>query len=333
MSIQPDSSISKEAVSIRKRMPALVPPRLVPGDRVAVISPASRPANASVLQRCIRIVEDWGLKAVPGAHALSVYGSMAGRDSERLNDFTDAFLDESIKAIFFLSGGWGSLRLVSLLNYDMFFDSQKILMGCGENTSLLAAINSMTGTVVFNGPNLDQVTSRYTHESIKQFLFHSGSDYSITCGDTEEDLFEFAPYSPFGGIVEGVTLGGNLSALSYLSGTSYMPSFKDGILLLEDANEFNGALERWFTNLKLSGKLSLTNGIAFGAFENCGGKGAENSLPIQDAAGDVLTRMEKPCLFGLKFGQTKNTNVVPMGLPARLDTHRGTLQYLSPAFS
>lgn len=313
-------------------MPALKAPPLVPGDRIALICPSGRQATASVVQRCIRIVEEMGFLPKVGKHVLAVHGPMAGQDSQRLNDLTDALTDESIRGIFFISGGWGSLRLVSLLNFDLILDSPKVMMGCGENTSLLSAINSMTGLVVLHGPNLNQITTRYTFDACKKVLHAEAEPQVISCSDSADDLFQSGHYAPVGGIAEGITVGGNLSALSYLSGTPYSPSYKESLLLLEDANEFNGTLERWFTNLNLGGALRACNGVAFGSFENCGGKGAENSLPFEDTASDTLRQLRKPSLFGLKFGQRRETKIVPLGINARLDTTSATLEFLESPF-
>lgn len=316
-----------------RRMPALKAPKLVAGDRVALICPSGRPSTPSVVQRCTKIVEEMGFSPVLGKHVLAVHGPMAGLDSQRLNDLTDALADESIRGIFFLSGGWGSLRLVSLLSFDLILDSPKVMMGYGENTSLLAAINATTGLVVFHGPNIEQITKRYTFDACKALFQSNGSKYAISCGDSSDEMFGSGSYAPVGGVAEGITVGGNLSALSFLSGTIYSPSYKDGLLVLDDANEFNGTLERWFTNLHLGGCLRASSGVAFGGFENCGGKGAENSLPFEDTAGETLRELGKTSLFGLKFGQRAETNVVPIGIPARLDTESATLEFSESPFS
>lgn len=316
-----------------RRMPALKAPRLVPGDRVALICPSGRPSTPSVVQRCTKVVEEMGFRPVLGKHVLAVHGPMAGQDSQRLNDLTDALTDDSIRGIFFVSGGWGSLRLVSLLNFDLVLDSPKVMMGYGENTSLLAAINTATGLVVFHGPNIDQITKRYTFNACKT-LFQSNSDkYVISSFDSNDEMFSAGSYAPISGVAEGITVGGNLSALSFLSGTVYAPSYKDALLVLDDANEFNGTLERWFTNLHLGGCLRACSAVAFGGFENCGGKGAENSLPFEDTAGDTLRELGKTSLFGLKFGQRADTNVVPIGIPARLDTESATLEFSESPFN
>lgn len=316
-----------------RRMPALKAPRLVPGDSVALICPSGRPTTPSVVQRCIKVVEEMGFRPVLGKHVLAVHGPMAGQDSQRLNDLTDALADDSIRGIFFLSGGWGSLRLVSLLNFDLILGSPKMMMGFGENTSLLAAINATTGLVVFHGPNIDHITKRYSFDACKALFHRNSSKYVISCIETSDEMFSSGSYAPVSGVAEGITVGGNLSALSCLSGTTYAPSYKDALLVLDDANEFNGTLERWFTNLHLGGYLRACSGIAFGAFENCGGKGAENSLPFEDTAGDTLRQLGKTSLFGLKFGQRSQTNVVPIGIPARLDTKSATLEFSESPFS
>ena len=304
---------------------------LVRGDRVALICPSGRPASASVVQRCLHLVEEMGFTPIVGRHVKSIFGPMAGQDAERLQDLHSALEDESVRGIFCISGGWGALRLLPQLNFDQVRKFPKVMVGCDENTSLLSAINTLTGLVVLHGPNLDQIKSRY---SFKKFVAATTGKEpldTIKCVDSADDLFERAAYAPVSGIAEGTTAGGNLSAVSSLFGTPYQPILKDSIVCLEDINEYNGTLDRWLTNIYLSGRLKEVAGIAFGSFVNCNGKGAENSLPLEDTSEEMLKSTNRPSCFGLKFGQTKDTNVVPIGIKTRLNSQAGTLEFLEPA--
>src|SRR5262249_17645346 len=76
------------------------PPRLKPGDRVRIVSPASPPERSDV--ECgARILEGWGLKVEIGAHAFDRFGHyLAGRDEDRLADINDALRDPGVRAIF-----------------------------------------------------------------------------------------------------------------------------------------------------------------------------------------------------------------------------------------
>lgn len=299
------------------------------GDRVALVAPAGRPAGPLVLARCMKVVDELGLVAVPGRAIMNVRGSMAGRDGERAEDFNNAVNDESIRGIICLSGGWGSLRLLEMIDLEELQEDPKVIIGGDDNTALLAAIHARTGLVVLCGPNLDQINRRITFDRLAYALMGAGVLPTIDAGSAEN--LE-AHYTAVDGKAFGRTLGGNLTALVSLIGTPYEPNFTRRILFFEDRDEQYGILDRWFTNLYLSGKLADCAGVAFGQFARCGTKGSDNMLSFEDTFSERLIMLQKPSCFGLAFGQVPDTHIVPIGVQAYLDCGKGTLEFLEPAF-
>lgn len=313
-------------------MSAVKPPLLKSGERVALLCPASRPATPSVVARCVRLVEEMGFEPVTGRHVLSEFGPMAGTDQERGEDFNHALKDESIKGIFCLTGGWGALRVLNQIDFDSLRAMPKLILGCGDNTALLIAINSLSNLVVLHGPNIDQVESRFTFNSLRAAVTSAVTN-PIRCVEDADDLFTRTCYAPVGGMATGTTIGGNLTALSSLFATEYQPGFKNKILCLEDANEYNAALDRWFTTFLLGGHLNDAAGCAFGSFENCGAKGAESSLSFEETASQMLSSFGRPACFGFRFGQSQRTHVLPIGVEAELDCNKGLLTFLEPSLA
>jgi muramoyltetrapeptide carboxypeptidase len=327
----------------REPLPALKPRALKAGDRVAVLSPASRPESQGALRRCIQVVEQMGFKAEVGKSAMNMHGFMAGTDEERLADFNCALADETIAAVCCTTGGFGTLHLLPGINYEALRRFPKVITGCDDNTSLLNAITAKTGLVTFHAPNLDQVKTRTTFERMKNMLTSTAVPGPITTlsgttgsggnGAAHSEDLQFDAFSPVQGNVQGTLAGGNLTAFISLLGTPYEPAVKGSILFFEDRNEQNGILDRWMTTLYIGGFLQAASGVAFGAFENCDPKGSANMLSVEDTFGDRLRMLNKVSCFGLPFGQTKNTNVVPLNIKATLNTHESRLEFAESPLS
>lgn len=308
----------------------LKPRALKRGDKVGLVSPASRPDGPAVIAQAQKVMEWMGFKPVLGEHALHMQGFLAGSDAERLSDLMGFFKDDSIKGIFCLSGGYGSLRLLDRIDYNVITEHPKVLVGADDNTALLLAVNKCSNLVVFHGPNLDQLNSPASFEDLQLVVSQKKplKPLNVRIGKI---AFGGSHYAPYAGTVTGRLLGGNLTALCSLMGTPFEPDFESSILFLEDKNERNDMLDRWFSTLYVSGDLHKVEGVALGDFVNCGRKGSSNMLSIEDLFGDRLKEMEKPSCFGFPFGQGDDSYTIPIGVHASLDTNKGQLTFLDSA--
>jgi muramoyltetrapeptide carboxypeptidase len=310
----------------------LKPRALKKGDRVALISPASRPDGPAAVKKCQQLVSELGFVPVLGKSILSTRGYMAGCDMERLDDFNNAIQDDSIAGIFCISGGFGSMHLLPHLDYDQILSHPKVLIGGDDNTSLLVAINAKTGLVTFHGPNLDQIASRFTFENFRAAITSKSSLAVLSANADGADGFpKPVAYAPVEGSTKGRLLGGNLTALVSLMGTPYQPEFNNAILFLEDRDERFDTLDRWLTTLYISGYLKHVSGVALGQFANCGTKSSFNMLPLEDLFGDRLSELKIPSCFNFSFGQVDNTATIPIGVMAQLDSAKGTLEFTEGA--
>lgn len=307
------------------------PPCLKAKDRVAIIAPASRPARPSLVKRAEALVREMGFSPIIGDNILKTHGYMAGTEEERLTDLSKAISEESIKAIWCITGGYGTLPLLPHLQYQQLVDTPKIIMGAEDISHLLLAVSKKAHMVTLHGPNLDRVNSKSLFEKIKRALTHS--EYvDIISHDPVLDHFCY-PAVP--GMGKGRTLAANLTALVSLFGTEFEPDLDGRVLLLEDARERNDILDRWFTTLYVSGKLSSVAAVALGIFEGCDSRSAVNMLSFEELAGDRLVQMGLPSCFNLSFGQggAAADNVIPIGINASLDTENGKLTFLESVLS
>lgn len=293
-------------------------------DRVAIVAPASRPARPSVVARAKRVLQEMGFEPVVGRHVFSTRGYTAGSADERLSDFCQALSDPSIHAIWAITGGFGSIHLLQDLPYESFKENPKIVIGCDDVSHLLLALHKKSGVVTFNGPNLDRIENKEIFERVKKAL--TSTDHPHEVAHHDKLLGDFC-YSPIEGFGKGKVIAANLTALISLFGTPYQPDIEGAVLLLEDRSERNDILDRWLSTLYISGKLSHVTAVAFGQLEDCDSRGAFNMLSFEELASDRLSTLRIPCCFGLPFGQSAESYVVPIGVVGVLDTTKGKLTF------
>lgn len=308
------------------------PPALRDGDRVAIVSPASRPEGAHVIAAAQKLLGDMNFVPVVGEYALAMHGYMAGTDEERLLDLNRFLHDSSIRGIFCTTGGYGSLRLLNGIDYDALRKDPKVIVGSDENTCLLNAINNAVNLVVFHSWNLDCIDSKEAFDDLRTAITsakplapmsaHANSDF-------DKDIF-----APYPGKAEGRLIGGNLSSFFGLMGTDHEPDFENKILFFEDKNERNDVLERWFTGMELSGQLKKATAVLLGNFKDCGARGSYNILPLEDLFGPPLKELQIPSCFGMPIGQSGNhIRTIPIGIQATFDATPGKLEFLETAIS
>lgn len=320
---------------VREKRVLVKPRALREGDRVGIVAPSSRPSSPSVVAAAERVVREMGFVPVLGKHVMSIHGFMAGTDSERLSDLAAFFADDSIAGIFCISGGYGAMHLVPYLDYKAISSAPKVFVGCDDNTVLSNALLEHAGLVTFYGPNLDGIETRDTFDRFRNAVMSQDLPAALDATATTSGGMHFNKdfYCAVGGDVEGHIVGGNLTALTSLLGTPYEPRFHGSIIILDDIHEQTGMLDRWLTSLYLAGHLQTCRGVAFGALEDCGPHDSWNMLSVMEVFSDRLRYLGTPSCFGLPFGQTKDTTLVPIGINARLHAESGRLEFAEPALS
>jgi muramoyltetrapeptide carboxypeptidase len=132
-----------------KKLSVIKPPRLETGDPVGIVSPAG-PVNKADIQEGLSLLESSGFKVRLAPHVYHNNGYLAGEDDARLADLHAMLQDRDIKAVFSTRGGYGSLRLLDRINYDMIIANPKILVGYSDITALLMAVQAKTGLVTLD---------------------------------------------------------------------------------------------------------------------------------------------------------------------------------------
>ncbi|MEM9666260.1 MAG: LD-carboxypeptidase [Bacteroidota bacterium] len=314
--------------------PLVKPPRLRPGDSVGVISPAGAVYDAATLGRVRERLHSVGLRTVFGPNALDRRGYLAGTDEARAADLHQMVTNPGIQAILGLRGGWGSARLLPLLDYDLIRAHPKVLLGYSDITSLLIACYARAGLVTVHGPTGVSTWNAFTTDYLRQLLFDA------TPVRFEPPNTPASPSAPppmqartlVPGRARGRLVGGNLTVLSALIGSPYLPDWTDHILFLEDIDESTYRIDRMMTHLRLAGVLERLRGLVFGACTDCAAsEGSRRSLSLREVLLDHLEPLGVPSFQGAMIGHIRDKFSVPIGVEAELDAEACTVRLLEPA--
>jgi len=317
-----------------RRIPRpLKPPKLRPGDTVALINPAGAVFDSEDIEVVKERLAALGLKSKVGRHALERYGNFAGRDRDRAADINAAFADPQIKALLAIRGGSGCARILPLLDYDLIRKHPKIVVGYSDITALLLALNAKTGLVTFHGPVGISTWNEFTVSYFKRVLMEGKvvelrNPIPDSSGLVPTD-FRIRTVTP--GKARGILLGGNLSVLVGLVGTPYLPDFKGAILFLEDVDELWYRLDRMISQLKLAGILDKLSGFVFGQCRNCSPGKGYGSLSFEDILNDQIKPLKIPAFAGAAIGHIKNKFTLPVGAEVEIDANAGIIRLTEPA--
>ena len=317
-------------------LPAIKPRRLKEGDTIGVPAPASHLDSDDRIRRAIEIVASLGFKIKEGQHLHARYGYFAGTDQERAADLNALFADAQVDGIICLTGGWGASRLLPYLDFGLIQKNPKVLMGFSDITALLNAIFALTGLVTFHGLVADKVFSPYSLTEFKKVVLEAQKD--VLLGSPP-------PFRPAEGQVErinrvihirpgkarGRLVGGNLSLISHLIGTPYLPDLHDKILFLEDVHEEVYRIDRMLTQLKLSGWLAGVAGIVFGKFTDCSLSMSARQFTLEEVLASFCQEVGVPAVSGLMIGHVDDQTTLPVGCLAELDAQIGSLRLLEAA--
>ena len=315
----------------------LIPARLNYGDTIGVIAPASAPPDPESIDRSVAVLERLGFKTKLAPNVRKRRGFIAGTDRERARDLMGMFADPKVKAVMCLRGGYGTSRLLPLLDYQAIRANPKIFVGYSDITSLQCAFLAKSNLVSFHGPMLSsdflkQDFPDFTLHSFLKTLTQSSPPGSICDGYNRKTIAILRR-----GLVSGPLMGGNLSLLCAALGTPYQPSFKNCILFFEDLDEAPYRFDRMLTQLLNAGLLQQVRGIAIGINANCQDPKARNAREyrqtLEDVFRDRLLPLKVPIVMGLPFGHIPLKATLPVGVRVTLDALKGDLIIAEPAVS
>ncbi|MGW7514027.1 S66 peptidase family protein [Streptomyces sp. NPDC054796] len=300
------------------------PRRLRPGDRVALVAP-SGPVPRERLEAGVELLTEWGLEPVVMPHVRDRHPEcdyLAGTDADRARDVQDAWCDPSLTAVLAARGGYGTQRVLDLLDWEALRAAgPKLFVGYSDLTVLHEALALRLGLASLHAPmtaTASFLKDQATQDHLRRTLFEPETMREVGPGPATRTLVP--------GRARGITLGGNLSLLAAERGTpNARPSAAGGIVLLEDVDQPPYSLDRMLTQLLRSGWLEGVAGIALGSWTGCG-----PPEEVRAVLRERLAPLGVPVVEELGFGHGPSTLSLPLGVPAVLDADARTLTYDAP---
>lgn len=289
------------------------PSALRRGDVIGVVAPAAA-VDAAAVATGVHALETLGFHVQVGAAVFRRDGYLAGGDEERRDDLVAMLRDPAVKAIVCARGGYGSGRLLPLLDPSIARQHPKIVVGFSDLTFLLNDLVQRAGLVAFHGPMVVHLGERpETAARLTGLLMGDHRDWNLRARDIIQP-----------GTAEGVIAGGCLSAVVAMLGTPYEIETDGRLLLLEDANEKPFRIDRMLTQLQQAGALDRVAGVVFGEMPGCSAHPNE-TVAVRDVIAECFTAARYPVVFGFPSGHGDGNATVPLGVRARLAGERLTL--------
>jgi len=296
------------------------------GDEVRVVAPASselnNPAEASSGLAKLR---ELGFKVSLGecVKKLNASGYLSGTDEQRADELNEAFRDNEIAAVFCITGGYGTSRMLPHVNYDLIKSNPKIFLGYSDITALHIAIHQKSNVVTFHGPMIISMGSEFTDYSEKWLL------RAITNPDPIGEISNPVDGPIIKTITEGAAsgqlVGGNISLMASTLGSPYEIDTRNKLLFVEEIDDPPYLIDRNLTALWLSGKLQEAAGIIVGEIVRSKPREGEASLSLWDMIRDRIGTTGKPAVYGFVCGHGKHHLTLPIGAEARLDATKRVL--------
>jgi muramoyltetrapeptide carboxypeptidase len=308
------------------------PRALKKGGMIRAVAPASSEHDLGALNRGLGKLRDLGFNVSLGdcVRRMRTHGYLAGTDPERAAELNEAFRDDHVDAVFCVEGGYGTIRILQLLDYELMKSNAKIFLGYSDITALHVAMNHKSDLVTFHGPmiasELGSEFSAYTEKCLLRALTSSeplGELQNPAEGPFIKTINE--------GEASGGLVGGNLSLIVKTLGTPYEIDTRNKILVIEDVDEAPYRIDGYLAHLSLAKKLSDAAGIVVGEMTKYEAKNPGQSLTLWDAFRDHIGSTGKPAIYGLCFGHGLHHVTLPLGVEAKLDATQGKLRIEEPA--
>lgn len=306
----------------------ILPRRLREGDLIGLVTPASA-IKKEQLEATVQKLEDLGFRTTYRESVLSQYGYFAGTDRARAGELTEMFADGEVNGIWCIRGGYGSIRILDRVDFDIIRNNPKVFVGYSDITALHTAIYQETGLVTYHGPLGISEFNRFSFRSLNRVVMEPSDTYRYPYArekGTRKNP-EFDRYTITGGEAEGELAGGNISVLDSMIGTRFEPDFENKVVYLEEIEEKTYRVDKMLFHLLSATNLKKAAGIVMGVMGKCN-VNDEPRLTLKEAITGLLDSLGIPVCYGLSFGHIDRMITIPNGIRARMNADRSNLVLL-----
>ena len=305
-------------------LPRLRPPALSQGDTLGIIAPAGPIENRDAFERGITSIERLGFSVRYNDRIFESRRYLAGDDPARAEELMRHFEDPGVRGVLSLRGGYGSSRLISLLDEKRLRSHCKLFMGFSDLTTLHLFFRRRFGWITLHGPMMTSPALANLNSEEEGHLLSLWTDPGYRPRYSSPQLEVWHP-----GIAEGRLVGGCLSVVVASLGTPYEIKTSGEILFIEDVEEPPYRVDRMLTQLQLARKLEGVAGILVGSFFECLPR--TGSYTVDQVLREILEKFGVPVLAGFTAGHGPKNWPFPFGVRLRLDANRRELEFLEAA--
>lgn len=287
----------------------IFPPNLKKGDTIAIVATARKNIEDN-LKPAISWLKNWGLEVVIGSSIGLDHNQLAGTDEQRAADFQSQLDNPNIKAIWCVRGGYGTVRMIDLLDFTKFKHSPKWIIGFSDVTVLHSHLNTMGFASIHGIMPVSSKASEEAKETLRKSLFGEHLEYTVPC----ETMNRY-------GSAKGELVGGNLSILYSLFGSPSAIDCSDKILFIEDLDEYLYHIDRMMINLKRNGCLESLKGIIVGGMT----KMKDNEIPWGKNALEIIQDITKnyniPIIYNFPAGHLADNRALIFGKQVTMEVN------------
>jgi len=287
----------------------IIPPYLKKGDTIAIVATARKNVEDN-LKPAISWLHSWGLEVVIGKTIGLDHNQLAGTDEERAADFQTMMDNPNIKAIWCVRGGYGTVRMIDLLDFTKFKQNPKWIVGFSDVTVLHSHLNNLGFASIHGIMPVSSKASEEAKESLRKALFGEPLQYTVPCDQMNRY-----------GTAKGELVGGNLSILFSLLGSPSAVNCEDKILFIEDLDEYLYHIDRMMMNLKRNGCLESLKGIIVGGMT----KMHDNEIPWGKNAQEIIDEVTKkyniPIIYNFPAGHMADNRALIFGKQVTIEAN------------
>ncbi len=299
--------------NIQAQIPMKIPPSLQKGDTIALVATARKNIDDN-LKPAIDLLHSWGLEVVIGSSIGLDNNQLAGTDEQRAADFQQQMDNPNIKAIWCVRGGYGTVRMIDLLDFTKFKQNPKWIVGFSDVTVIHSYVNKLKIATIHGAmPITVGKASAESIESLRKSLFGEKLEYETS----------FSPANRLGN-AKGEIVGGNLSILYSLMGSNAQIDCKGKILFIEDLDEYLYHIDRMMMSLKRCGCFDGLNGLIVGTMT----KMKDNEIPWGKNANQIIEDVTKgysfPIFYNFPAGHFRDNRALIFGKQVSLELNTTT---------